>query len=161
MTKWLRLASLLALLVMGFAPLYAAPTDQAAPTTAKATTIRWYTNYQEAAAAAKKDSKPMLLFFTGSDWCGWCKKMEKEIFESPDFIKDSGNAFIFVDLDYPMNKKLSPELTQQNTALKKQYGVTGYPTIVILDSKGNFMSESGYRPGGGKAYSAYLKQLMS
>src|SRR5690606_3247028 len=76
--------------------------------------IRWYTNYNEAAAAAKNANKPLLLFFTGSDWCGWCKKMHQEVFASADFAQAVGNDFIFVEIDFPMNKPLPPEQQQQN-----------------------------------------------
>lgn len=122
--------------------------------------LKWYTNYSEAEAAAKKANKPLLLFFTGSDWCGWCKKMHQEVFSSADFAQAVGNDFIYVEIDFPMNKPLPPEQQQQNNRLKQKYGVTGYPTIIILDPNGNFIAETGYRPGGGKAYADYLKQLV-
>lgn len=122
--------------------------------------INWFTDYSQATAAAKKQNKPMILFFTGSDWCGWCKKMVQEVFKSPEFAQEVGNDFIFVDVDFPMNQQLAANITQQNAQLKQQYGVTGYPTLIILDSNQNFVAETGYRPGGGKAYADYLKQLI-
>ncbi|MCC5831918.1 MAG: thioredoxin family protein [Chlamydiales bacterium] len=122
--------------------------------------IKWHTNYNEAQAEAKRANKPILLFFTGSDWCGWCKRMDQEVFESAEFARAVGNDFVFVEVDFPMQKPLPPELQQQNNSLKQKYGVTGYPTIIILDSSGNFIAEAGYRPGGGKAYADYLKQLL-
>ncbi len=131
-----------------------------AASTQSAGQIKWYKNYNEAEAAAKKANKPLLLFFTGSDWCGWCKKMDQEVFASPDFAKDVGNDFIFAEIDFPMNKPLPPEEQQVNNNLKQKYGVTGYPTVIILDANGNFIAETGYRPGGGKTYAEYLKQLL-
>lgn len=122
--------------------------------------IRWYTSYSEAAAVAKKENKPLLLFFTGSDWCGWCKKMHQEVFSSSEFAQSVGNNFIFVEVDFPMNKPLPSAQQQENNQLKQKYGITGYPTIIILDPNGNFIAETGYRPGGGKAYADYLKQLL-
>lgn len=122
--------------------------------------VQWHTNYEQAASLAKKENKPMLLFFTGSDWCGWCKKMDQEVFASPEFAQMAGSEFVYVDLDFPMNKPLPEDLQKQNNALKQKYGVTGYPTIIVLDSSGNFVAETGYRPGGGKAYAEYLKQLL-
>lgn len=130
------------------------------PPQAPATQLNWYTNYSQAAASAKQSNKPILLFFTGRDWCGWCKKLDQEVFLSPEFIKAVGNDFIFVELDFPMNKQIPQPLSQQNVMLKQQFGVTGYPTVLILDSNGNFIAETGYRPGGGKAYVEYLKQLL-
>lgn len=122
--------------------------------------IQWYTNYDSAVAKAKQANKPLLLFFTGSDWCGWCKKMDSEVFDNADFIKDAGSSYVFVEVDFPMNKQLPADQQQQNALLKQKYGVTGYPTIVLLDASGNFIAETGYRPGGGKAYAAYLKELV-
>ncbi len=121
--------------------------------------IQWMTNYQEAVAKAKAEKKSIVLFFTGSDWCGWCKKMENEILMTPDFAKTAGNNFVFVMLDFPMNKTLPSQIADQNNDLKQKYGITGYPTIIVLDSNENFVAETGYRSGGGKAYGDYLMGL--
>lgn len=138
-----------------------APTNQAPVVDATAPgQVQWYTNYQEAVAAAKSGNKPIVLFFTGSDWCGWCKKMESEVFSTPEFAKKVGNRFVFVDLDFPMNKTLPSGVAEQNAALKQKYGITGYPTLVVLDSNENFIAETGYRPGGGAAYADYLISLV-
>ncbi len=125
--------------------------------------IQWYTDYNQALQVARQSNKPILLFFTGSDWCGWCKKMVQEVFSSPDFVQAMGNNFVFVDVDFPMNKQLPPEQAQQNNQLKQENGVTGYPTVVIKKYVNNnltFLAETGYRPGGGKAYADYLNQLL-
>ena len=119
--------------------------------------LKWHTNYQDAAAMAKKQNKPMLLFFTGSDWCGWCKKLDKEVFMSPEFTDKMANKFVFVELDYPMNSEQPAAIKEQNAQLKQRYGVTGYPTVIILDASGGFIAESGYRAGGGAAYARYLE----
>lgn len=129
------------------------------PATRPVGNLQWYTNYQEALARAKAEKKPLLLFFTGSDWCGWCKKMENEILQTPDFAQTAGNSFIFVMLDFPMNKTLPQAIADQNGELKQKYGITGYPTVVILDSNENFIAETGYRSGGGKSYADYLVGL--
>jgi protein disulfide-isomerase len=122
--------------------------------------IQWYSNYNQAVQSAQKARLPILLFFTGSDWCGWCKKLQQEVFSSPDFAQAAGNSFIFVEVDFPKNKQLPPEEVQQNAQLKQKYGVSGFPTVVILDSNQNFVAQSGYRPGGGRAYADYLRQLL-
>jgi protein disulfide-isomerase len=136
--------------------------------------IKWFDDYSKASAEAKASNKPIVLFFTGSDWCGWCKKMVKEIFQTPGFAQEAGNDFIFVDVDFPMNKKLPENIVAQNASLKSKYGITGYPTLIILDPQGNFIAETGYRmpeggtyPDGtrgaqdnGRAYALYLKGLL-
>jgi protein disulfide-isomerase len=153
----LKLMTLVGLL--GMAPLFAQPTpNQGQPPPSQ---ITWTTDYAGAVSAARKLNKPILLFFTGSDWCGWCKKLHQEVFASPDFISDVGYRFVFVEVDFPQSRQLPPALAQQNAMLKQKFGISGYPTVVILDSNENFIAETGYRPGGGKAYAEYLKQLLS
>lgn len=120
--------------------------------------IQWHTNFNQAMQLAQKERKPIVLFFTGSDWCGWCKKMHQEIFASSEFAQAAGNQFIFVEIDFPRGRQLSPEMAQQNEMLKQKYGITGFPTVILLDSNGNFIAETGYMPGGGRAFAAYLKQ---
>lgn len=155
MKKYLFAACILAL---GLAPACAEAKNGTSATQSQS--IKWYTNYNDAATTAKKENKPMLLFFTGSDWCGWCKKLHQEVFASPEFAQMVGNEFVFVDVDFPMNKKLPEDIAKINNGLKQKYGITGYPTVVILSSSGSFVAETGYRPGGGKAYAQYLQQLM-
>ncbi|MEZ5315561.1 MAG: thioredoxin family protein [Chlamydiales bacterium] len=123
--------------------------------------IKWYVDYDEAQAVAKQANKPLFLFFTGSDWCGWCKKMDQEVFTSSYFSQAVGEDFIFVEVDFPMQKTLTANQQKQNNDLKQKYGVTGYPTMIILDPNGNFIAETSYQPGGPKAYADYLKQLLN
>ena len=158
-SKFLRIAlTLIPLMVL---PLQAQPSQGSNPrgNSQQAGKIQWFTNYSQGVAAAKQQNKPILLFFTGSDWCGWCKKMESEIFNSADFAQAAGNRFVFVELDFPMNTKQPDDLAAQNAALKKKYSITGFPTVVILDPNENFIAETGYQAGGGKAYADYLNEL--
>lgn len=122
--------------------------------------IHWYTNYSEALQVAKKDHKHLLLFFTGSDWCGWCKKIQSEVFSDADFIRMAGDKFVFVEVDFPMNKMLPLNIADQNAQLKHKYGITGYPTLVVIRPDETFVAETGYRPGGGRANAEYLLSLI-
>ena len=122
--------------------------------------VTWVDNFEQAMQSASKSNKPIILYFTGSDWCGWCKKMDQEVFSSPAFAEEVGHKFVFVKVDFPMNSKLPEAQARQNAQLKQRYGVTGYPTIVIVDSKGGFIGETGYRSGGGKAYAQWLEQFL-
>ena len=139
---------------------FAADTSGPTPTVVKSSSINWNTNFNAAVSQAKQSNKYILLFFTGSDWCGWCKKLDSEALSTPEFANAIGNKFVFVELDFPMGQKPSAEVEKQNADLKKKYGVTGFPTIVILDSAQNYVAETGYRPGGGKAYADYLLGLL-
>ena len=139
---------------------FAATNGSPIPTVVQGSSIKWNTNFNAAVSQAKQANKYILLFFTGSDWCGWCKKLDNEVFSTSEFANTVGNQFVFVELDFPMGQKPSSEVEKQNADLKKKFGVTGFPTVVILDSAQNFVAETGYRSGGGKAYADYLLGLL-
>jgi thioredoxin-related protein len=122
--------------------------------------IQWTSNYSVGMQQAAKEGKNVFLYFTGSDWCGWCKKLDQEVLSQAEFANATGSKFVFVKLDYPMNKAGDEAQVQQNARLKQQYGVTGFPTVVLLDSKGTFIAETGYRSGGPRSYAAYIEQLI-
>jgi len=141
------------ILLQAFQSVYAADSRE--------TKIQWQTNYEKAVDLSKSSSKPIVLFFTGSDWCGWCSKLEEEVFNTSEFAEDAGNKFVFLKLDYPMYKHLDPQQVAQNKELQKKYDVRNFPTIILLDSKQQLIGTSGYRPGGGKQYASYLLKLVS
>lgn len=122
--------------------------------------VNWQTNYEEAVRLSKSSSKPIILFFTGSDWCGWCKKLDQEALHTQEFADAVGDKFIFVLLDFPLNSTLPQEITTQNKRLQKQFGIEGFPTLVILDSQQNKIGSAGYRAGGGKAYAQFLQKIV-
>lgn len=123
-------------------------------------TVQWTTRFEEAASLAKKTQRPLLLFFTGSDWCGWCTKLEKEILENREFVGSTADKFVFVKLDYPMKKKLDAETTRQNEELQKRFAIRSFPTVVLLDPDQQPIGVTGYRSGGGKQYAAHLIKMV-
>lgn len=122
--------------------------------------INWHTNYEEAVTSAKQTSQPLLLFFTGSDWCGWCIKLENEVFNTAEFSQETANGFVFVKLDFPLYKSAPDDISAQNKALQKCYDIRGFPTVVLLDCNQQQIGQTGYRPGGGKLYGQYLMQMV-
>ncbi|WP_396148998.1 thioredoxin family protein [Flavobacterium sp.] len=90
--------------------------------------LTWHTDINKAIGISSQTNKPMLLFFTGSDWCGWCIKLQKEVFLKPEF-KEWANNVVLVELDFPRKTKLEPALAQQNAQLQQIFQVSGYPTI--------------------------------
>lgn len=113
----------------------------------------WQTNYKTALEQAAKENKRVLLDFTGSDWCGWCVKLDKETFSQPDFKKFAGENLVLVEVDFPNNKPQSDDVKKQNKELQAQYGVEGFPTLVLLDSKGKEIARNGgYLPGGPQGF---------
>ncbi len=126
------------------------------------TKINWLTNYEDAVNQSKASSKPIVLFFTGSDWCGWCNKLDEEALDTADFAQAAGDKFIFVKLDFPLNTSLPPQQTAQNKQLQKKFDIRSFPTIVILDSQQQQqIGTTGYRPGGGKQYAQHLLKMVS
>jgi thioredoxin-related protein len=92
----------------------------------------WYTSIQEVHELSVKNKKPIFAFFTGSDWCGWCKRLKANVFAKQAFIDWANANVILLELDFPRGKILSPELTKQNSELQQALGVRGYPTIWLL-----------------------------
>ncbi len=95
----------------------------------------WLTNFEEARKVALKEGKPLLLDFTGSDWCPPCKMLHKSVFDTPEFIKEAPTKYVLVMLDFPRMKKQPADLKAQNESLQRKYAVTGYPTVLLVDPK--------------------------
>jgi thioredoxin-related protein len=97
----------------------------------------WQENFTKAQELSKKQNKPLLLFFTGSDWCGPCKMLHKDFFETEQFIKIADKDLILYEADFPRRKDiLSTEKKKENTKLQSKYSIRGFPTIIILNAKG-------------------------
>ena len=118
--------------------------------------IHWVTDFAAAKAQAKKEKKYLFIDFTGSDWCGWCKKLEKEVFSQEAFQKKIPQEFIMVQLDFPKKTKQDEKIAKQNQELSQKYGVRGFPTVILTDADGEEFARTGYRAGGPEAYIANL-----
>ena len=120
----------------------------------------WLNDYKKAQEEAKADNKLLLLNFTGSDWCGWCIKFDKEILSQPQFKDYARDNLVLVELDFPRRKAQPVDLKKQNLQLAQQYEVLGFPTIVVLNSNGQKLWQfDGYFPGGPEAFIAQLQKL--
>ena len=119
----------------------------------------WGEDYDKGLAQAKADKKLVLLDFTGSDWCGWCIKLDKEVFSQAEFGEYAKKNLVLVELDYPRGKEQTKEIKAQNEKLQKEYKIEGYPTIIVLNAEGKKVGELGYQPGGPKAFIAALEKL--
>lgn len=122
--------------------------------------IQWQSRYEEAVKASKTSSKPLLVFFTGSDWCLWCEKLEKEVFKTKEFEKAAGDRFIFLKADFPNKAPQEKAVKEQNTLLLKKFDIHSYPTVILLDSQEKIIGLTGYRKGGGKAYAEHLLAMI-
>ena len=94
--------------------------------------LTWYTNVEQAGEVSNKTHKPIFAFFTGSDWCGWCHRLEANVYSKPGFKKWAKENVVLLELDFPRNKKLPDELMQQNAGLQQFFGVRGYPTVWLF-----------------------------
>jgi protein disulfide-isomerase len=109
----------------------------------------WQTDYKLALAQAANEKKQVLLDFTGSDWCPYCVKMDKEVLNQPDFKTFAANKLVLVKLDFPRRKRLPPAETEQNQKLQQEYAIEGFPTYVLLDPSGKEVKRQvGYLEGG-------------
>jgi thiol-disulfide isomerase/thioredoxin len=119
----------------------------------------WMTDWAKAKETAAKDHKKMLVDFTGSDWCGYCIKLENEVFTTDDFAKFAKD-YVLVRLDYPQKKQLPEAEAEQNKGLKDEFAIRGYPTVIVADATGKEISRQvGYRPGSGP--DDYLPKLTA
>jgi len=114
----------------------------------------WLTDYEQALKLARQKKKPILADFTGSDWCGWCVKLKKEVFDTPEFKAWAEKHVILLELDFPRRKQQPEVIKKQNAELQQKFGVRGYPTILFLDRKGKKIDQSGYMEGGPDAWIA-------
>lgn len=119
----------------------------------------WSTDVPKAIAKAKAENKLVLLDFTGSDWCGWCIKLKREVFDTPEFEAYAAKNLVLVEVDFPRNKVLTPEQKAANQALAAKYGIKGYPTIWVLEGSGMPVGKLGYMEGGPKPFIAELAKL--
>ena len=119
----------------------------------------WITDYKKAQEDAKAGKKLILLEFTGSDWCGWCMKLDKEVFSTPEFQNYASRNLILVKLDFPRRRPQTEALKKQNEQLAQKYGIQGFPTIIVLNGQGEKVGELGYMNGGPSPFLAKLETL--
>ena len=120
----------------------------------------WLSDYKKAQQEAKASNKFLLLDFTGSDWCGWCKRLEQEILSQSQFENYARESLVLLEVDFPRAKAQSPELRKQNQELAQQYQIEGFPTIVVLNGDGQKLWQyDGYFPDGLAAFIAQLEKL--
>lgn len=102
--------------------------------------VKWQTSFKEALTKASKEKKPILIYFTGSDWCGPCKNLDKNLFHTEKFKKFSDEKLVLYKADFPRNTDLvSPDNRVINKELTIRYGQTSFPTMIIVNEKGEVL----------------------
>ena len=130
--------------------------------------LTWHTDMSKATDISIKENKPMFLFFTGSDWCGWCIRLQKEVFQKPEFIKWAKESVILVELDFPRKNDQTDAVKMQNAQLQQQLQVRGYPTVWFVsaaktaDAKVNLnaLGSTGYVAVGPEKWLAAANQII-
>ena len=119
----------------------------------------WTDDYDVALKRAAAENKLVLADFSGSDWCGWCKKLDKEVFDTEEFRKGATNEYVLLMVDTPQDQELLSEKAKiENPKLVEKYKVRGFPTVLVLDAKGGIVFQGGYEKGGPKKYLKMLKR---
>lgn len=115
-----------------------------------------YSTIEEALAAARAENRDVLVDFSGSDWCGWCIRLNEEVFDTPAWRDTGAKRFLLVELDFPRRRQLPDSQRLYNERIRDQFGVTGFPTVFVLDSAGRAYARTGYQEGGPAEYLAHL-----
>lgn len=99
--------------------------------------LTWYDDLDQAHEESVKTNKVIFGFFTGSDWCGWCKLMQSNVFAKQAFIDWAKENVVLLELDFPKRTQQTVEMRTQNQNLQRALGVSGYPTVWLFVSKKN------------------------
>lgn len=113
----------------------------------------WPQDFEAAQAESRETGKPMIVLFTGSDWCPPCMRLEKKVLSKPDFHEWADENVVFVMLDYPRSKPQSAKIEEQNTELLREFEtkVAGFPTMLVMDADKNVLGSLDFAPSGPKA----------
>lgn len=135
--------------------------------TINAQELTWHTDMAKASELSLKEKKPMLLFFTGSDWCGWCIRLQKEVLKTPEFAAWAKKNVILVELDFPRRTPQDEAIKKQNYELQNMFQVRGYPTIWLVNpekKEGNInlagLGSTGYVAGGPSKWLAEANAIL-
>ena len=121
--------------------------------------LDWLTDLPTALSRARSENKAVLLDFTGSDWCGWCQRLKREVFDQPGFAGFASQNLVLVEVDFPRRTTLSSAQSQANQRLADKYGIHGFPTIILLSADGRMLGRTGYVPGGPSAFVGELARI--
>lgn len=108
----------------------------------------WKTTYAEALTVATTQNKPLIVVFSGSDWCPPCIRLDKKVLKSEEFISFSNENYILYRADFPKKKanKLSDELAADNAKLAEQYNPKGhFPMLVVLNNEEEVLGRASYK----------------
>ncbi len=127
----------------------------------------WQTDIKKAMEISNRTQKPLLLFFTGSDWCGWCIRLQNEVLKTSEFKTWANKNVVLVELDFPRRTPQSDEIRNQNAGMQQAFGVQGYPTVwfataKLKEGRPSFtgIGSTGYVAGGFPAWLAVADGIL-
>ena len=118
----------------------------------------WHSNLEKALEVAQAENKPVLLQFSGSDWCKWCIRLNEEVLFTKGFADWAKDNIVLVNLDFPRTIPQTDEVKNYNRSLMNKYGIRGFPTVLLLDNKANVVLQTGYKAGGPAPYIMHIKE---
>ena len=129
----------------------------------------WMVDLNKAYAESEKTGKPILANFTGSDWCGWCKKLKYEVFDHEEFMLWAKKNVVLLEIDFPRRFQIPQNYKEQNRSLQQVFKVSGYPTIWVFNmdknENGQFniaaLGKTGYIPGGPKGFQKGVEEIIN
>jgi protein disulfide-isomerase len=128
----------------------------------------WHTDFNKALEIALNEDKKVMLFFTGSDWCGWCIKLQNEVFKTPDF-KEWSDDIVLVELDFPRRTPQDDKIKGQNRQLQAMFKVRGYPSVYFVQPQKmpdgrmnlNTLGKTGYVKGGASKWLEVANSIVN
>jgi len=122
--------------------------------------IAWFTNLEKAQEVAQEKDLPIFIHFTGSDWCGWCWKLEEEVYSKPIFQEYVSGNMVMVTIDFPKKIQQTAEVKTYNRSLATRFNIKGFPTVQLLNPDGTPIAQTGYQKGGPEKYIEHLKEFL-
>ena len=117
----------------------------------------WLTDVSQAIEQSKVSGKPIFAFFTGKEWCSWCKKLERQILSKEQFINYAKENLVLLELDFPRGRR---NLPQKQIELARKFNIRGYPTVILMDSSTNKIAKTGYESMSPEQYVDHVKVLL-
>jgi uncharacterized protein YyaL (SSP411 family) len=128
--------------------------------TSLSASVTWMEDATAAAARAKREDKPLLLNFSGSDWCEYCISLQEEVFSTPEFQTYAQQHLVLCAVDFPRKRVLPAGLAAKNQALSDEHQIRGYPTLILMSPDGEKLWQGGYSPGGPRAFIEQWKAVV-
>ena len=117
----------------------------------------WLTDVSQAIEQSKESGKPIFAFFTGKEWCSWCKKLERQVLSKDGFINYAKENLVLLELDFPRGRR---NLPQKQIELARKFNIKGYPTVILMDSSTNKIAKTGYEAMSPEQYVDHVKALL-